>query len=75
MNPDILFNNPDKIFTNVKGDIAGIRNGEDRILIRKVYKRGDYYLLEQSNKEYEPDLVLCKEVRLYKNVKSVRDWK
>jgi len=73
-NGDILIIDSDKIFTDVKGGIAVIRHGDDRILIRKVFIRGDYYLLEPSNKEYEPDLIPCKEVQLYKIVKSVRSW-
>ncbi len=53
---DVLIIDPEKAFTNVKGGI-GVVKYDDSYKIRHVWLRGDNYLLEPSNKAYEPEFV------------------
>jgi len=71
---DILILNPDKAFNDVKGGIGVILRGES-YLIRKVFLRGDNYILEPSNKAYDADIVPYTGTTIFKIVKMVRDWK
>jgi len=71
---DILIIDGDKAFINYKGGIGVIKRDE-KILIRKVYKRGDMLLLEPSNKVYEADMMPYTGTIIFKPVKIVREMK
>jgi|GEM_PF-6657595 len=64
---DILILDPEKAFTNVKGGI-GIVKCNEGFQIRHVYLRGDNYLLEPSNKAYEPEIVPVTGATIFKVV-------
>lgn len=53
---DVLIVDPERAFTNFKGGI-GIVKYDDAYKIRHVWLRGDNYLLEPSNKAYDPEFV------------------
>ena len=64
---DVLGINPERVFTNFKSGIGVVKHDES-FKIRRVWHRGDNYLLEASNKAYEPEIVPVTGTTIYKIV-------
>ena len=72
MEGDILMLDPEKAFTDMKGGIGVVRF-EESFKIRKVYLRGDNYLLEPSNKAYEAEIIPVTGTTIFRIVKMIRE--
>jgi len=64
---DVLVIDPERAFTNTKGGI-GVVKYDDSYKIRRIWLRGDNYLLEPSNKAYEPEFIPVAETTIFKIV-------
>ncbi|MHB9028263.1 MAG: S24 family peptidase [Candidatus Latescibacterota bacterium] len=64
---DVLVIDPERAFTNTKGGI-GVVKFDDSYKIRRVWLRGDNYLLEPSNKAYEPEFIPVTGTTIFKIV-------
>ena len=63
----MLVINPERAFKNFKGGIGVVKHDES-FKIRRVWHREDNYLLEASNKVYEPEIVPVTGTSIYKIV-------
>jgi SOS-response transcriptional repressor LexA len=68
---DVLLINPERAFSNFHGGIGIVKIDGD-YKIRNVWKRGDNYLLEPSNKAYESEVIPVTGTIIYKIETQIR---